>query len=65
MITRQYLDGCKWCEAKGYVESQFATTTNVTEICPVCNGSGTILVTESISVNEYGEFDHELLKTGT
>jgi hypothetical protein len=65
MITRQYLSGCKWCEATGYVKSYFITTTNVTELCPVCLGAKVVMVTETIPVNEHSEVDHELLKTST
>jgi DnaJ-class molecular chaperone len=65
MVTRQYLDGCKWCGATGFVKSYFITTTNITERCPVCNGSGVVMVTELIPVNEFSEPDHELLKTST
>jgi DnaJ-class molecular chaperone len=67
MITRQYLSGCKWCGAKGIVNDSIHRdyTAPLTMPCPVCHGSGTILVTESIPVNEFSEPDHNLLKTST
>ena len=67
MITRQYYSGCKWCNANGFVSTKDLgmNTTPLTEICPICNGSGVMLVTELIPVNEYSEPDHELLRTGT
>ena len=45
MKTKTYLKGCEWCNATGYVASY--NLTNTTEVCPVCNGNKTIIVTET------------------
>ena len=52
MITRTYNKGCEWCGATGYVQQWYspwsATTTTLTNVCPVCNGSGVVNVTEQV-----------------
>jgi len=48
-ITRTYLSGCVWCNATGYCKTNNPhpeVTTVLTTVCPVCNGSKTIVVTE-------------------
>ena len=52
-MKRTYLKGCEWCNATGYTQVHFhpqnapnSSTTALTNICPVCNGGGTVLVTE-------------------
>jgi len=49
-IIRTYLDGCKWCGATGFVQPVFDIyhTSSGSSICPVCNGSKIVLVTETI-----------------
>jgi len=56
MKTKTYLKGCEWCGATGYTQKYYnptnapeTSTSELTNICPVCNGSGTILVTETES----------------
>jgi len=44
-MKRTYLSGCKWCGATGIVPTT-GMSTNTTEICPVYQGSKTVLVTE-------------------
>ena len=46
-VTRTYLSGCTWCNATGIVSNPtIGLSTNITIVCPVCNGSKTIVVTE-------------------
>ena len=53
-MKRTYLKGCDWCNATGYTQMYFppyntpVSTTTLTNVCPVCKGSGTVLVTEEI-----------------
>ena len=47
--TRTYLKGCDWCNAKGVIPNTnpaFCGNTSFTELCPVCNGTKTVTVTE-------------------
>ena len=49
-VTRTYLSGCTWCNATGTVQNP-TFDPNITGnewviICPVCNGSKVITVTE-------------------
>ena len=49
ITTRTYLKGCDWCNAKGVILNSnpaFCGNTSFTEICPVCNGAKTVVVTE-------------------
>jgi len=49
-ITKTYLSGCTWCNARGFVPNpDMGISTSTTIICPVCNGAKTIVVTETIS----------------
>ena len=54
-ITRTYQKGCDWCNATGHVTNPNPnwgiTGTELTIICPVCNGSKTVIVTEIIEDN--------------
>lgn len=53
--TRTYLDGCKWCDATGIVSDNsvgLTDFTSLTKICPVCNGTKVILVTEIIEAED-------------
>jgi len=45
MKTRTYQKGCDWCNGTGTVPSINSSSTM--ETCPVCQGSKTILVTET------------------
>jgi len=52
-MKRTYFKGCEWCNATGYTRLHYNTfnesrgsTTALTNVCPVCKGKGTILVTE-------------------
>jgi DnaJ-class molecular chaperone len=45
-ITRYYKKACNHCNATGFVYSNSGSYTNITNVCPVCNGSKTIDVTE-------------------
>ena len=50
--TRQYLSGCTWCKAEGYVmEPHPQITGDFHKVCPVCNSSKVITVTEIIETN--------------
>lgn len=52
--TKTYLSGCTWCMAEGCVNStpKGGTSGWTTKVCPVCNGSKTVLVTEVIEDDE-------------
>lgn len=59
---RTFLSGCTWCNAKGYVSNpSVGWCTDVTISCPVCNGAGTVTVTETIeddiTINDLKEID--------
>ena len=46
-IKRTYLTGCTWCCATGIVSNPtIGISTNITIVCPVCNGAKAIVVTE-------------------
>ena len=52
-MKRTYLKGCEWCGATGFAPQWYnpqnaknISTTSITKTCPVCKGTGTILVTE-------------------
>ena len=45
MKTKTYNEGCKWCNATGYVSDGLST--NLTNVCPVCNGEGVTQVVEA------------------
>ena len=51
-MKRTYYKGCEWCNATGYTQvyygpyNQPTKTSNLTNLCPVCKGTGTVLVTE-------------------
>ena len=45
-VKRTYLQGCTWCNATGQKIPMQYTGTGFSSICPVCNGSKTVLVTE-------------------
>ena len=53
MKTRTYLKGCEWCNSTGYIQLHYhpqnapTGSATLTNICPVCNGSGTVTVTET------------------
>lgn len=56
---RQYLEMCKTCNGYGQLADS-ATSTNLYRTCPVCNGSGVITITETITVDNiefYPNFD--------
>jgi len=60
MKTISYLIGCKWCDASGEVRNNTqpkGTSLPLTEQCPVCQGSGTVIATETIY--EPHEKNHE------
>ena len=60
-VTRTYLSGCTWCGATGFVkELYFTTTGGWLQVCPVCNGSKTIIVTETY--DELYEIDTDKIK---
>jgi hypothetical protein len=44
-MKRTYLSGCRWCQATGIIPKK-GDSYNVTDICPVCNGSKVITITE-------------------
>jgi DnaJ-class molecular chaperone len=52
---RTYLSGCTWCNATGVVASKDygMKTTPLMTPCPVCNGSKTIIVTETIETEDH------------
>ena len=52
--TRTYYDGCRYCGATGKVPfyGNPNITGDVTNICPVCNGSKVILITETMDTIE-------------
>jgi len=58
-IIRQYPQACVYCSATGVAsQPSDSTTTATTRICPVCGGSGTITVTETIEddwIEQIGE----------
>jgi len=48
-MKRTYSTGCKWCNATGFVSTWYhptnalqSSTSTLTNVCPVCKGSGTI-----------------------
>lgn len=45
---RQYPKGCDFCCGKGIIPGTEGLSTSTTRICPVCNGSGVIIVTETV-----------------
>jgi DnaJ-class molecular chaperone len=51
MITRTYLSGCEWCNATGIVRTvnlpHQTVSSSLTEVCPVCNGTKVITITET------------------
>lgn len=59
--TRTYQDGCKHCNATGFVRNEHfgMNKTPMTDTCPVCNGSKVIIVTEveedNIKDQRYGK----------
>ena len=57
--TTTYPKGCDWCGATGYVSNRNPhpeVTTALTSPCPVCNGSGVVIVTETDSETYEKEF---------
>jgi DnaJ-class molecular chaperone len=57
MIKRTYLKGCDWCGATGKVHAGYPLGTTVLEdTCPVCQGSGTITVTEEDTTESINRF---------
>lgn len=52
--VKQYLKGCDWCGATGFVAipNPGFMTSALTGICPVCNGSKVVLVTETTEQEE-------------
>jgi DnaJ-class molecular chaperone len=49
--TQTYFSGCKWCNATGLVPTTTAAggmSTSPYEVCPVCHGTKTVVVTETI-----------------
>lgn len=53
--TKTYLSGCKWCNGNGYVQPVQGqiTSTSWSNVCPVCNGSKVITVTEYINNKQF------------
>jgi len=50
-MKRTYPKGCDWCNATGYVHPYYGqgnSTTPLTNVCPVCGGTGVVTVTEII-----------------
>jgi hypothetical protein len=49
VMVRTYLKGCEWCGATGKVPVRhpWGTAAPLEETCPVCNGTGTVVVTET------------------
>lgn len=52
-MKRTYFKGCEWCNATGFTQHYYnpmntpsGSTSALTNTCPVCNGTGTVLVTE-------------------
>jgi len=63
-ITKTYLSGCTWCNATGFVKEPFPTTTGgLTQVCPVCNGNKTIIVTETTDDNWLEQINKMIPKT--
>jgi len=54
---RTYLSGCTWCNATGikYPMENYSGT-GMTNVCPVCHGTGTIPVVETFE----GELEDQL-----
>jgi DnaJ-class molecular chaperone len=46
-ITKTYLTGCNWCGGIGQKFPMQHDGTTFSSICPVCNGTKVILVTET------------------
>jgi Ribonuclease G/E len=62
-IVKTYLSGCTWCNATGFVNNpNMGLTTNITIICPVCNGTKTVIVTETITDDIEMPDDEEIEK---
>jgi DnaJ-class molecular chaperone len=52
---KQYPTGCSWCNATGMVRELYPTTTGGwSQVCPVCNGSKIVIVTETITDESTG-----------
>ena len=51
MKEKKYNKGCEWCGGTGYVSISYnpsmSSTSPLTNVCPVCNGSGKIEVIEA------------------
>ena len=47
--TRQYVSGCTWCNATGFVKihNPGFMSSALTGICPICEGAKAIMVTET------------------
>ena len=49
-MKRTYLKGCEWCGSVGYTQYRLTdpqkSTSAITNVCPVCQGSGNVVVTE-------------------
>jgi DnaJ-class molecular chaperone len=50
--TKTYPSLCTTCQGSGFVISKSLSTSSTTEICPVCNGTKVMTVTE-ITEGEY------------
>ena len=47
---KQYKKACEFCNATGYIQRNTQsnyTNAPLTEVCPVCNGAKTVIVTET------------------
>lgn len=59
--TKTYLSGCTWCKGIGVIlKPTPGTTTSMTDVCPVCNGSKVITITEvtEIDTRESQEYEN-------
>ncbi len=52
-MKKTYVKGCEWCNATGHTRLHYNTlnepprsTSALTDVCPVCKGNRTIIVTE-------------------
>ena len=62
--TRTYLSGCIWCNATGQKFPMQHNGTDFSSLCPVCNGSKTVIVTETfddgLDIDKFKELNQEV-----
>lgn len=56
--TRQYNEICKECYGKGMIMDNY-NSTSAGRTCPVCNGTGKVMVTETVT-EDTDIHDHSL-----